>query len=260
MNTAFSATAKAGLAVVLGVGALAWALTVLMFFSAAGGRPHGESFWFALAHASFLEWLVVAYCAAPFFPAVRRRTVAALYPLFGIVIGLYVLRAVVMSVITHTVPFLNSPGTHLLSALGGLLPMLALTGTLLVLNIWQRERDDTIRTERASLASMGAEVAEIYHGFVNSRPHLEAATYAAVEPILKKIKERFQFCTPFHRQPSGAPQLNEQIQDHLAMLRQLLGGIATLSTDQESAVSNTARETAEEILQMMERREKLLVK
>lgn len=254
-----SATSKAGLAVVLGTGALAWVLTVLAFFHV-GRNARGESFWFALAHMSFLEALVIAYCAAPCFLTVRRRMVAALYPVFGFVLGCYVLRALVMGVITHTVPLLDSPATHLISALGGLLPMLVLTGILFVLNVWQRERDDVIRAERADLAVRGADVAEIYHGFLDKRSLFGQCGGSEVEPLLRKLKERFQFCTPFHRTPPGAPGMNEEIQTRLAMLHRLVNGIGSLPEEQRAAAVCEMREAASGILHAMERREKLLVK
>jgi hypothetical protein len=252
-----SRTSKAGLTVVLGLGGCVWLVTVVAFclFSEADSR--NGRWLFALGYLSFLEWLAVAYFAVPFIPMLRKRLVAALYPVFGLVIGVYALRALVMMLVTHTVPFLDTPRSHMLSAMLGLLPFLALMGVLFVLNTWQGEQTEIIRAERADLALNGAEVAEIYHAFVECHSHIGEAAYHAIEPVLKKLKERLQFCTPFHRQPAGAPQMGEEIKQRLTLLRELVGG---LPQEGKSDRIETLRQTVTQLLQLIDRREKLLVK
>jgi len=253
-----SNTSKTGLTVVIGIGMAVWLSTLFVFFSFVD--THNNDFLFALGYVSFLELLAFGYFAVPFIPAIRQRLVTALYPAFGIVIGLYIVRALVISIFTHTVPFLNSPRVHIMSVVFGMLPFLVLMGILLVLNVWQREQTDNIRAERADLASVGSGVTEIYQGFLNNRSHLQEAGFQAVEPLLRKLKERFQFCTPFQRQPTDAPQIGDDIQREIASLKEQVGALPAISKEEESSAAESLRLAALRVLQLLERREKLLIK
>ena len=257
---ALSKTSKTGLVVVLGLGAAVWITTIVVFLSFTNTDSRDGDFLFAFGYISFLELLAFGYFAVPFIPAIRQRLVTALYPAFGIVIGLYIARALIMSLATHTVPFLNSPRSHMISALFGLLPFLVLMGILLVLNVWQREQTDAIRAERADLAVLGSSITEIYQNFLNSRTYLEEAGFQVVEPLLKKLKERFQFCTPFHREPPGAPQIGDEIQQGVASLKEKIERLSTITKEEKPTVTESLRLAVIQLLQLMERREKLLVK
>src|ERR1017187_1683381 len=123
---ALSKTSKVGLIIVLGLGLVVWLTTLVVFLSFTDVRTRHSDFLFAFGYISFLELLAFGYFAVPFIPAIRQRLVTALYPVFGIVIGLYIGRALVISLFTHTAPFLNSPRAHMFSALFGLLPFLVL--------------------------------------------------------------------------------------------------------------------------------------
>lgn len=255
---ALSQTSKMGLAVVASLGFVVWLTTVGFFFLFSTADSRNGSFVFALGYVSFLEWLAFSYMAVPFIPGIRKRIVAALYPAFGIVIGLFIVRATIAALITHTVPFLDSTRTHLVCAIIGFLPFLFLMGILLVLNTWQAEQTEQLTSERADLASTGADVTEIYQIFLNNRRHLGEAGFLAIEPQLKRLKERFQFCTPFHRQSVNAPHIGDEIQQKITSLQQLVQAIPTAPQNEASA--QTIQQTVAQILQQMERREKLLVK
>lgn len=257
---ALSRTSKTGLIVVLGLGAAVWLTTLVVFLSFTNADARDGDFLFAFGYISFLELLAFGYFLVPFIPAIRQHLVIALYPVFGIVIGFYIGRALVMSLATHTVPFLNSPRSHMLSSLLGMLPFLALMGILLVLNVWQKEQTDAICAERADLAILGSSITEIYQHFLNSRMHLEDSGFHVVDPLLIKLKERFQFCTPFHRQPPGAPQIGDEIQQKIASLKEMVGGLPSISTSEKSTAAESLRIAALQALHLMERREKLLVK
>lgn len=257
---ALSNTSKTGLIVVVGLGVAVWLTTLIVFLSFTNAAARDGDFLFAFGYISFLELLAFGYFAVPFISTIRQRLVTALYPAFGIVIGLYIARALIMSLATHTVPFLNSPRSHMLSALFGLLPFLVLMGILLVLNVWQREQADAICAERADLAVLCSGVTEIYQTFLNGRAHLEESGFQAIEPLLKKLKERFQFCTPFHRQPPGAPQIGEEIQQKVASLKEMVVRLPAIPKEEKPSAAESLRMGALQILQLIERREKLLVK
>lgn len=257
---ALSKTSKTGLIVVLGIGAAVWLTTIIVFLSFTNADARDGNFLFAFGYISFLELLAFGYFAVPFIPAIRQRLVTALYPVFGIVIGIYIARALVISLATHTIPFLDSPRTHMMSALFGLLPFLVLMGILLVLNVWQKNQTDAVCAERADLAVLGAGVTEIYQGFLNCRAHLEESAFQSIEPLLKRLKERFQFCTPFHRQPAGAPQIGDEIRQRISSLKEMVGRLSVIQKEEKSSAAESLRMGALQTLQLIERREKLLVK
>jgi hypothetical protein len=147
-----SRTEKTGIRVVAALFVLTWFVTVYLFFLFVGRDYHSRSFGFAIGYISFLELLAFSYVAMPFIPSVRRRTVAALYPVVGLIIGTYVTRAIIISVVTHTVPFLNSPQGHVASIMIGILPCAFLLGTILVLNSYQSSQNENIVRERISAA------------------------------------------------------------------------------------------------------------
>lgn len=250
-----SPTSKAGLTVVLGIGVMVWLITMFVFFSYSGEASRGGRFYFALAQISFLEWLAVGYLAVPFIPAVRRKSVAALYPVFGIVLGGYVLRALFMPLLTHTLPFMDSLRTQLLTVGLGLVPFLALMGAIFVLNVWQSGQSDAIRAERADLLTLAARVTKIHHHFTDAHRKMDTASFARAESLLRKLKERFSFCTPFHRQPPAVPDIGRQIEQRIDSLEE-----AVHSAAENQTASDIVEHAASELLGLMERREKLLVK
>ena len=256
---AISNTSRTGLVVVLGIGSAVWITTLFVFLSFTNIDSRDGDFLFAFGYISFLELLAFGYFAVPFIPAIRQHLVTALYPVFGIVVGLYVARALIMSLATHTVPFLNSPRTHMISALVGFLPFLVLMGILLVLNVWQKEQTNSIRAERADLALFGSSITEIYQNFLNNRIYLEEAGFQAVEPLLKKLKERFQFCTPFHRESSCASQIGSEIQQGIAALKERVERLSTIPKEEKPIIAESLRLAVIQLLQLMERREKILV-
>ena len=252
---ALSRTAKTGLAVVLSLGVLLWLGTLGLFFRFSAPAARGGAFLFALGYISFLELLAVAYLAVPFVPRLRRGVSPALYPVFGLVIGIYIARALIGILLTHTIPFLNSGSTQWTLALLSLAPFLILMGILLITNTWQVEQTAAIRAERSELALIGVGVSETYSAFVNARASIEPAHFTRIEPLFKRLKERFQFCTPFQRQPESAPGIGAEIQRRL---EQLSGMVAALR-DQPAATAEQIGPLVTETLQLMERREKLLV-
>ncbi len=252
---ALSGTAKTGLAVVLGLGVLLWIGTLGLFLHFSNPADRDGAFQFALGYISFLELLAVTYLAVPFIPRLRRGVSPALYPVFGLVIGIYIARALIGLLLTHTIPFLNSGGGQWTFVMISLAPFLVLMGILLITNTWQVEQTAAIRAERSELALLGAGVSEIYSAFVNARASIEPAHFARIEPLFKRLKERFQFCTPFQRQPASAPGIGAEIQHRLEQLR---GMIAALP-DQPAATAEQIGPLVTETLQLMERREKLLV-
>lgn len=252
---ALSRTAKIGLVVVLGLGALLWFGTLGLFLRFSDPAARDGGFLFAFGYISFLELLAVAYLAVPFIPRLRRGVSPALYPIFGLVIGIYIVRALIGIVLTHTIPFLNSGGVQWTFALLSLAPFLILMGILLITNTWQVEQTAAARAERTELALIGDGVSETYSSFLNARASIEPTHFASIEPLFKRLKERFQFCTPFQRQPEGAPGMGAEIQRRLEQLRQMVVALR----DQPASAEQIGQIVAE-TLQLMERREKLLVK
>jgi hypothetical protein len=255
-----SRTEKTGIRVVAILFVLTWFVTIYLFFLFVGQSYHSRSFGFAIAYISFLELLAFSYAAMPFIPAIRQRTVAALYPVVGIIIGAYVVRAVIISVITHTVPFFNSPGGHIASIMIGILPCAFLLGTMLVLNSYQSSQNENIVRERANLSHLAAGVTEIYQQFLNNRRCLSEPDYIGTEPQLKKLKERFQFCTPFDRSPPGDPGIAADIQNQITSLAQSVRALTSAPKEELNSIAQSIQKTTAQILQAMERREKLLVR
>lgn len=255
-----SRTEKTGIGVVAALFMLAWFVTIYLFFLFVGQGYHSRSFVFAIGYISFLELLAFSYAAMPFIPAVRQRTVAALYPVVGIIIGTYVVRAMIISAITHAVPFFNSPGAHVASIMIGILPCAFLLGTMLVLNSYQSSQNEKIVRERANLAYLASGVTEIYQEFLNNRRCLSEPDYIGTEPQLKKLKERFQFCTPFDRSPPGDPGIAADIQNHIASLAESVRALTSTPKEEVNSIAQSIQQTTAHILQAMERREKLLVR
>jgi hypothetical protein len=255
-----SRTEKTGICVLAVLFVLTWFVTVYLFFVFVDHNYHSRSFGFAIGYISFLELLAFSYVAMPFIPSIRRRTVAALYPVVGIIIGAYVTRAIIISVITHTVPFFNSPKGHVASIMIGILPCAFLLGTMLVLNSYQSSQNANIVRERANLSRLAAGVTEIYQQFLNSRRCLSEADYIGTEPQLKKLKERFQFCTPFDRSPPGDPSIGAEIQNQIDSLAESVRALTSAPKEQLNLITQSIQQTTAEILHAMERREKLLVR
>jgi hypothetical protein len=255
-----SRTEKTGIGVVAALFVLTWSVTIYLFFLFVGQGYHSGSFDVAIGYISFLELLAFSFVALPFFPSIRQRTLAALYPVVGIIIGTYVVRAMIISAITHAVPFFNSPGAHVASILFGILPCAFLLGTMLVLNSYQAMQNEAVVRERTNLTQLAAGVMEIYQQFVNSRRCLNESDYIGTEPQLKKLKERFQFCTPFDRTPAGNPGIGEEIQNQIASLERSVRALTSAPKEEMNSLTHSIQQTTRQILQAMERREKLLVR
>ncbi len=244
----------------LSLGVFLWVLTVGGFF-AFGASPLGSGkATFALAYLSFLEALTIVYVAAPFLPLVRRHFVAALYPVFGLILGAYVLRALLMMFVTHTVPFLDSPRTHLASVLVGLVPFLVITAVLFVLNVWQNERSEVAHAERKSLSARRAEMSAIYDQFQGYRGSISDSLYMSAEPTMKKLSERFSFCTPFHEERPSADGIDEEVFRAMADLRESVHSLLNASPEEQSPGVEKLRHDASSLLKLLARREQLQIK
>ena len=103
-------------------------------------------------------------------------------------------------------------------------------------------------------------MAEIYQQFLNSRRCLNETDYIGTEPHLKKLKERFQFCTPFDRSPPSDPGIGDEIRNQIESLAQSVRALKSAPKEQLNSITQSIQQTTAEIVQAMERREKLLVR
>ena len=133
--------------------------------------------------------------------------------------------------VTHTIPFLNTPRVHLVSTLLGLLAVLVLFAVLTILNVYKLDDDQVVVDERANISSLSNEVTDVYQQFVNTRRHLGDQYYLAVEPSIRKLKERYQFCTSFLRAPSSDPGMNAQIEERMRHLKASISSISSSSKE-----------------------------
>jgi len=171
---------------------------------------------------------------------------------------------------------------------------LTVLGFIIMLNAYKKREDTTIQREAAELTKLSVRVQEIYQDFVNRRGLLDIRTYGDIESDLRKLKEKFQFCTPFGRLETKAADvtkasvisryqqklgkwqeegynvsefkrkwfstIEEEILDQIASLGKLVGEISSGSEAELGKKIENIRHLIATVSQTMERRERLLIK
>jgi len=103
-------------------------------------------------------------------------------------------------------------------------------------------------------------VQEVYQNLLNHRTFLDSQTYRDTEAKIRKLKEKFQFCTPFGRPNSEASNIEEEIQNQVLSLGKMIGDIPSKTKEELEKLVKDIEDITIRTLQAMERREKLLIK
>ncbi|MEM3112757.1 MAG: hypothetical protein QXY90_06935 [Candidatus Anstonellales archaeon] len=252
---------KTGFFITLGLMVLTWIVTIWLFHYLTNSQTRSETFGFTLTFVCFLELMAFGYFAFLFLPALRKTGVWAIYPVMGIIIGLYVLVSLVIVTGYNLLSiFVLSPKTYFTALTIESLIFLIILGSIIILNAYKKVEDIHIEKEKRELANLSVNIQEAYQKFLGCRGFLDIQTYREVEANLRKLKERFSFCTPFGRSDAEVKMIEEQIQTQIASLAQLVGAIPSASKEKLDSVIKDINHFTIVILHAVERREKLLIK
>lgn len=252
---------KTGLLITIGVLVIVLIVTVWLFHYLTDPPTRSDTFGFTLTFICFLEFLSLGYLAVMFIPRLRKGVVWALYPVIGIIIGLYVVVSVVI-VIGYNLfsVFISSPKAYFTTLAVESVLFIIVLGSIIVLNAYKKAEDITIAKERRELTDLSVSMQEIYQNFFNCRSLLDIQTYRDVEQDIRKLKEKFQFCTPFGRSNAGVTEIEEKIQKQITLLSKLVEEIHSSPKKELGEILEKIRQITSTTLQAMDRREKLLVK
>lgn len=251
---------KTALLITIGLFVVTLIVTVWLFHYLSNPQARSETFGFTLAFVCFLEFLSFGYFAALSIPSFRKSVVWALYPAIGIIVGSYVVVSVA-TVIGHSFfsTIVSSPKPYFTAVVIESVVFLIVSGSVIVLNVYKKAEDISMEKERTSLVRTGVIAEEAYQNLLKCREFLDIQTYRNVEQDVRKLKEKFQFCTPFGRSDAVAG-IEADIQDQIASLSVLITDISSAPEGKLEATVEKIKHITVTALQAMERREKLLIK
>lgn len=115
-------------------------------------------------------------------------------------------------------------------------------------------------TEQKALVNLSVAVLEVYQKFLSCKGSLDTESYRRAESQIRKLKERFQFCTPFGRGGAEVAAVEQEVRSNLASLSQKIDEISAAAKTSLPDVMKEVEGLTAKALQAMERREKLLVR
>lgn len=252
---------KTGLFVTIGLFVITCLVTIWLFHYLIEPQNRSETFAFTLTFVCLLEFLSFGYFATLMIPNFRKKIVGALYPVIGVIIGLYVAVSLVVIVAYNILTFLiNSPKAYFTTLTVESILFLILLGSIIVLNSYKKVEDTVIESERRGLINLSVTMQELYQNFLNHRSYLDIQTYRDIETKIRKLKERFQFCTPFGRSNKEVSNIEEEIQNYIVSLGKMSERIPSKPKDELGSLVKDIEDLTMRALQAMERREKLLMK
>jgi len=187
-----------------------------------------------------------------------KRISIPIYLAIGYIIGLYILVSVA------TIIVYNLPSSRISSLLYYAILIIELVifvivlGLLIMLNKHRELENIQTETEKRELTNLSVKVQEIHQNFTNYKDLFEVEAYRDVEKDMRKLKEKFQFCTPFGR--PGAEEIEKQIEDETLSLGKLISDISATPKEGLAKALENIKSLTTSTLQAMERREKLLIK
>lgn len=252
---------KTGLLVTIGLLIITWVVTIWLFHYLTNPQTRPETFGFTLAFICFLEFLSFGYFAGLFIPNFREGVVQALYPVIGMIVGLYVALSMAIIIAYNLFSiFVSSPKAYFTTLTVESLVFLIILGSIIVLNAYRKKEDTGMEKEGEELIDISLKVQEIYQNFLNCKEFFAIQDFRDVETSVRKLKEKFQFCTPFGRSNSGVADLEEKIQNQIVSLGKLVSTIHSSKEEELGELLENIKYLTAIILQAMERREKLLIK
>ena len=253
---------KTGFLVTIGLLIITWVVTIWLFHYLTDPQTRSETFGFTLAFICFLEFLCFGYFAVLFIPNFRKGVVWALYPVFGVIVGLYVALSLLIVIGYNLFSlFISSPKAYFTVLTVESLIFFIVLGLIVILNKYKKVEDIRIEEEKRGLANLFVEVQGLHQNFLNCKESLDIQTYREIEIDLRKLKERFQFCTPFGRSNSKeVVEIEKEIQSRIASLGNLVVKIPSAKKEELEKMIKALKHLIAIILQAMERREKLLIK
>lgn len=252
---------RTGLLIIIGLFAITCLMTIWLFHYLTEPQNRSDTFSFTLIFVCFLEFLSFGYLGTLMISNFRKGVVGPLYPVIGVTIGLYVAVSLVLIVLYNILyVFINSPKAYFTAITVESVLFLILLGSIIVLNPFKKEEDAVIESERRSLISLSVTAQEIYQNFLNYRSFFDNQTYRDIEAKIRKLKERFQFCTPFGRSNSGVSEIEEDIHNQITSLSKMIDDIPSKPKEELEKVIEDVEDITIRTLQTMETREKLLMK
>jgi len=288
-------SSKIRLLATIGLLVVIWMVTIWFFHYLTDPETRSETFTFTVGFVCFLEFLTGGNFAVLFVPKFRKGIVWALYPIISIIVGLYVLVSVGIVIgynLSHIL--IGSPKAYFIALTIESVIFMTVLGFIIMLNAYKKGEDTTIQREAAELTKLSVRVQEIYQDFVNRRGLLDVQTYRDIESDLQKLKEKFQFCTPFGRLETKASDvaktsvisryqqklgkwqeegynvsefkrkwfdtIEEKILDQIASLGKLINEIPSSSEAELGKKIENIKYLIAATSQAMERRERLLIK
>lgn len=252
---------KVALALIIVLLIVTWSVTIWLFYYLTDPGSRSESFGLTLRFVCFLEFLLFGYFCMPLVLGNTQHFSWPLYPAIGIILVFYVVVSLAIIIDYNGASLLiNSYKRYTTGLAVESLIFLVLVGSIIVLNIYVSRDKIRRREEGRALTSASVRIREIHRDFVNCRQHLEAQAYRDIEFSIRKLKERFDFCTPFGRGGAKVGELEERIERSVSSIAGLVAAIPSAEGERLQDVLQRLRDLTSCALLDMEQRERLLVR
>jgi hypothetical protein len=222
----------------------------------AAARP--STFAFDVVIACLLETMVYGYFAFLIWRRPRPRVAGGFLPAVGVVLVAYA-AVTALLVLGHG---LLSPGSskwYFIALAVESLIFLVVLGAVLVLNTHKtaedRQRvDSSVRTLR-----LEDQLSEALHALTTEGAKFEANALHDTASALRRAKEKFAYSMPFGHVESAA-DVEGDIASEVSSLRDSLSRALTEAKADQAAVLTNVRRSADRILDLMARRDRIVVR
>jgi len=212
-----------------------------------------HTFGFSVGFVCFLELLIFSYFLLPFIPNFRRGLAWGVYPAIGILIFIFTIVCVLTIFLTgHMIKLY----TVLLATETVL--FLVILGALLTLNALRRPDEVIQQIEQKDAVNLLASAQKLYQRFQNHKERISAELFRDNDYWLRRLLERCSQCKPFGQ--SETTTVENEVKTNIAELCHMIDDIPLQSSE---TMSRTLKETlalTKQIVQALERRERLLIK
>ncbi len=243
-------------------------ITIWLFNYLIEPEMRSNTFNLTISFVCFLELLSFGYVFLSFVPNLAMRITLPLYQAIGVILGIYIAVSVASMIFYNMFSaFFGSPKAYLATLVLEFLAFLVILSSVVILNVFKSAEENALRQKRQELVQIIVDIEKIHLKFLNYEEMIDAENFRSIQFIMKRLEEMLQVSTPYQRQgdiesdnAKNIYEIETKIRETIVLLDQFVSEIPSVKGEELNKVLSNIKHLATTTLQMLERREKLLVK
>ena len=247
-----------GLGILATLCALTCALTIWLSLTLTKAAARPSTFAFDVVLVCLLETMVYGYFAFLIWRRPRPRVAGGFLPAVGVVVVSYAAVSALL-VLGHWLLSPSSSKWYFIALAIESLFFLVVLGAVLVLNTHKTAEDRQRVDSSARTLRLEDQLSEALHALTTEGARFEANALHDAASVLSRAKEKFAYSMPFGRVESAAG-VEGDIASEVSSLRDTLARAFTGPEPDPAAVLTNVRRSADRILDLMARRDRMVVR